>query len=83
ANRYYYICMNDSLALGGGCNFALSLNGDMLSGNKWTCETFGSLCLAHNPKFELKNVELWGFTHSTCHTTRPEVATRPARAALL
>ncbi|XP_010023843.3 oxidation resistance protein 1 isoform X1 [Eucalyptus grandis] len=83
ANRYYYICMNDSLALGGGGNFALSLDGDLLSGTSGPCETFGSLCLAHNPEFELKNVELWGFTHSSYYTTRPEVATRPARAALV
>ncbi|KAK3417193.1 hypothetical protein EUGRSUZ_H02930 [Eucalyptus grandis] len=57
ANRYYYICMNDSLALGGGGNFALSLDGDLLSGTSGPCETFGSLCLAHNPEFELKNAE--------------------------
>ncbi|KAF8015781.1 hypothetical protein BT93_H1347 [Corymbia citriodora subsp. variegata] len=83
ANRYYYICMNDSLALGGGGNFALSLDGDLLSGTSGPCETFGSLCLAHNPEFELKNVELWGFTHSSYYTTRPEVATGLARVALV
>ncbi|KAI6693679.1 hypothetical protein NL676_021389 [Syzygium grande] len=69
ANRYYYICMNDSLALGGGGNFALSLDGDLLSGTSGPCETFGNSCLAHNPEFELKNVELWGFTHSSRYTT--------------
>lgn len=69
ANRYYYICMNDSLALGGGGNFALSLDGDLLSGTSGPCETFGNLCLAHNLEFEVKNVELWGFTHSSHYTT--------------
>ncbi|KAI6693670.1 hypothetical protein NL676_021380 [Syzygium grande] len=69
ANRYYCICMNDSLALGGGGNFALSLDGDLLSGTIGPCETFGNLCLAHSPEFELKNVELWGFIHSSCYTT--------------
>lgn len=29
ANRYYYMCLNDLLALGGGGNFALSLDGDL------------------------------------------------------
>ncbi|XP_058103422.1 uncharacterized protein LOC131246990 [Magnolia sinica] len=65
ANRYYYLCLNDLLALGGGDSFALCLDGDLLHGTSGPCETFGNLCLAHNPEFELKNVELWGFTHST------------------
>ncbi|XVE65768.1 hypothetical protein DITRI_Ditri08aG0026100 [Diplodiscus trichospermus] len=64
-NRYYYICMNDLLALGGGSNFALSLDGDLLTGTSGPCETFGNLCLAHNEDFELKNAELWGFTHAS------------------
>ncbi|XP_022723124.1 oxidation resistance protein 1-like isoform X2 [Durio zibethinus] len=58
ANRYYYICLNDLLALGGGGNFALSLDGDLLSGTSGPCETFGNLCLAHKEDFELKNVEV-------------------------
>ncbi|KAJ9182335.1 hypothetical protein P3X46_006339 [Hevea brasiliensis] len=65
ANRYYYMCLNDLLALGGGCNFALCLDGDLLNGTSGPCETFGNLCLAHQPEFVLKNVELWGFTHSS------------------
>ncbi|XWS39133.1 hypothetical protein CRYUN_Cryun18bG0023900 [Craigia yunnanensis] len=60
-SRYYYICLNDLLALGGGSNFALCLDGDLLNGTSGPCETFGNLCLAHNEDFELKNVELWGF----------------------
>ncbi|KAL5542357.1 hypothetical protein UlMin_010067 [Ulmus minor] len=69
ANRYYYICMNDSLALGGGGNFALCLDGDLLNGTSGPCETFGNMCLAHSPEFELKNVELWGFTHASQYIT--------------
>ncbi|KAK2455678.1 oxidation resistance protein [Trifolium repens] len=64
ANRYYYMCMNDLLGLGGGGNFALCLDGDLLSGTSGPCDTFGNLCLAHSPEFELKNIELWGFTHA-------------------
>ncbi|XP_010264889.1 PREDICTED: nuclear receptor coactivator 7-like [Nelumbo nucifera] len=65
ANRYFYLCSDDLLALGGGGNFALCLDGDLLRGTSGPCETFGNLCLAHSPEFELKNVELWGFTHSS------------------
>lgn len=63
ANRYFYLCLNDLIALGGGANFALCLNEDLLSGTSGPCETFGNLCLAHDQEFELKNVELWGFSH--------------------
>ncbi|PSS35635.1 Oxidation resistance protein [Actinidia chinensis var. chinensis] len=65
ANRYFYLCLNDLLALGGGGNFALCLDGDLLTGTSGPCETFGNLCLAHSQEFELKNVELWGFAHSS------------------
>ncbi|CAN6551897.1 unnamed protein product [Malus baccata var. baccata] len=58
ANRYYYMCLNDMLALGGGGNYALSLDGDLLSGTSGPSETFGNSCLAHNAEFELKNVEV-------------------------
>ncbi|CAI8603015.1 unnamed protein product [Vicia faba] len=64
ANRYYYMCMNDLLGLGGGGNFALCLDGDLLNGTSGPCDTFGNQCLAHSPEFELKNIELWGFTHA-------------------
>ncbi|CAA0807592.1 Polyol transporter 5 [Striga hermonthica] len=64
-NRYFYLCLNELIALGGGANFALSLSEDLLSGTSGPCETFGNLCLAHNHEFELKNVELWGFTHAS------------------
>lgn len=52
---------------GGGGNSALCLNEDLLSGKSGPCETFGNLCLAHSPEFELKNVEVWGFTHSSAY----------------
>ncbi|KAG4129128.1 hypothetical protein ERO13_D09G058900v2 [Gossypium hirsutum] len=68
ANRYYYMCLNDLLALGGGANFALCLDGDLLNGTSGPCETFGNKCLAHNEEFELKNVELWGFKHAYRNT---------------
>ncbi|GLT99297.1 hypothetical protein SLE2022_167410 [Rubroshorea leprosula] len=69
ANRYYYICLNDLLALGGGSNFALCLDGDLLNGTSGPSETFGNICLAHTEEFELKNVELWGFKHASQYLT--------------
>ncbi|KAL5712027.1 hypothetical protein ACHQM5_014237 [Ranunculus cassubicifolius] len=65
ANRYYYLCLNDLLAFGGGGNFALCLDEDLLRGTSGPSDTFGNLCLAHSQEFEMKNVELWGFTHSS------------------
>ncbi|MBA0559104.1 hypothetical protein Golob_016084 [Gossypium lobatum] len=58
ANRYYYICLNDLLAVGGGGNFALCLDGELLTGSSGPSETFGNLCLAHNQDFDLNNVEV-------------------------
>ncbi|XP_057547019.1 uncharacterized protein LOC130825691 [Amaranthus tricolor] len=69
ANRYFYLCLNDLIAFGGGGSFALSLDGDLLYGSSGPCETFGNLCLAQDPEFELKAVELWGFTHSSRYLT--------------
>jgi len=63
-NRFYYLCLNDALAFGGGGNFALCVDEDLLHGSSGSCDTFGNSCLAYTPEFELKNVELWGFTHS-------------------
>ncbi|KAI3826669.1 hypothetical protein L1987_00721 [Smallanthus sonchifolius] len=65
ANRYFYMCLNDLLALGGGGDFALRLDGDLLTGTSGRCDTFGNQCLAHNESFAVKNVELWGFAHSS------------------
>ncbi|RAL54531.1 hypothetical protein DM860_001659 [Cuscuta australis] len=65
ANRYFFLCTNEQLAFGGGEHFALSMDGDLLSGSSGPSETFGNSCLAHNQEFELKNVELWGFKHAS------------------
>ncbi|MQM15993.1 hypothetical protein Taro_048947 [Colocasia esculenta] len=58
ANRYYYLCLNEFLAFGGGGSFALCLDEDLLSGTSGPSDTFGNLCLAYSPEFELKNVEI-------------------------
>ncbi|XP_009136175.1 TLD domain-containing protein 2 [Brassica rapa] len=65
ANRYYYMCMNEFLAFGGGGSFALCLDEDLLKATSGPSETFGNECLASSAEFELKNVELWGFAHAS------------------
>ncbi|KAJ4896919.1 TLD-domain containing nucleolar protein [Raphanus sativus] len=65
ANRYYYMCMNEFLAFGGGGSFALCLDEDLLKATSGPSETFGNECLASSTEFELKNVELWGFAHAS------------------
>jgi hypothetical protein len=65
ANRYYLMCMNEFLAFGGGGNFALCLDEDLLKATSGPSETFGNECLASSTEFELKNVELWGFAHAS------------------
>ncbi|QCE05130.1 exosome complex component MTR3 [Vigna unguiculata] len=57
-NRYYYLCLNDLVALGGGGSSALCLDEDLLTGTSAPCDTFGNMCLAHTSEFELKNVEV-------------------------
>ncbi|KAH1128040.1 hypothetical protein GYH30_016558 [Glycine max] len=52
------MCLNDLLALGGGGNYALCLEEDLLSGTSGPSDTFGNKCLAHSPEFELKNVKV-------------------------
>ncbi|KAH6780029.1 hypothetical protein C2S52_011266 [Perilla frutescens var. hirtella] len=69
ANRYFYLCLNDMIAFGGGASFALCLNEDLLTGSSGPCETFGNSCLAHDQEFELKDVEVWGFTHASQYLT--------------
>lgn len=65
ANRYYLLCMNDAISLGGGGHFALHLDEDLLNGSSGVCDTYGNHCLATSTDFTISNVELWGFAHAT------------------
>ncbi|KAM7513622.1 hypothetical protein LguiA_003205 [Lonicera macranthoides] len=64
-NRYFTLCANDYLALGGGNHFALYLDGDLLNGSSSASETYGNSCLAHTEDFEVKEIELWGFVYAS------------------
>ncbi|KAM2668076.1 oxidation resistance protein 1 [Malus sylvestris] len=65
ANRYFTLCSNDFLAIGGGGHFALYLDSELLSGSSSCSETYGNPCLANSEDFEVKEVELWGFVYAT------------------
>ncbi|GAV77143.1 TLD domain-containing protein [Cephalotus follicularis] len=65
ANRYFTLCNNDFLAIGGGGHLALYLDGDLLNGSSSVSETYGNPCLAHSENFEVKAVELWGFVYAS------------------
>ncbi|MED6131509.1 hypothetical protein PIB30_010563 [Stylosanthes scabra] len=64
-NRYFTLCTTDFLAIGGGSNFALYLEDDLMHGSSSVSETYGNPCLAHSREFEVKEVELWGFVFSS------------------
>ncbi|KAG7987518.1 hypothetical protein I3843_03G137900 [Carya illinoinensis] len=64
-NRYFTLCSNEFLALGGGGHFALYLDGDLLNGSSSVSETYGNPCLAQSEDFEVKEVELWGFVYAS------------------
>ncbi|KAI5056307.1 hypothetical protein GOP47_0028125 [Adiantum capillus-veneris] len=65
ANRYYQLCTNDMLGLGGGGTFALRLDGELMHGSSGLSETFGNRCLSHSQEFNIRHVELWGFAHTS------------------
>eukprot|EP00246_Nothoceros_aenigmaticus_P017572 TRINITY_DN86_c0_g2_i1.p1 TRINITY_DN86_c0_g2~~TRINITY_DN86_c0_g2_i1.p1 ORF type:complete len:368 (-),score=63.36 TRINITY_DN86_c0_g2_i1:750-1853(-) len=69
-NRYFVLCTNESLAFGGGGHFALNLDSELLNGSSGSCDTYGSYCLASSEEFTLKDVELWGFAHTSKYTPR-------------
>ncbi|KAI5058273.1 hypothetical protein GOP47_0026443 [Adiantum capillus-veneris] len=71
ANRYYQLCTNDMLGLGGGgSTFALRLHEDLMHGSSGLSETFGNRCLSHSEEFNIRHVELWGFAHTSKYVPR-------------
>lgn len=65
ANRFFTLCSNEFLAIGGGGHFALYLDGDLSCGSSSVSETYGNPCLAHSEDFKVKEVELWGFVYGS------------------
>ena len=60
-NNFYQLANEDSVAMGGGGDFALFLDDDLTSGTSGPCKTFNSPCLASAEDFDCKHVEVWGF----------------------
>ena len=60
-NRFFMLSNEDSIALGGGGNFGIYLDYDMIDGTSSPCSTFGSGILASDEDFETFQVELWDF----------------------
>lgn len=79
-NRYFFLCTNDALAFGGGGSFALHLDRDLLNGSSGCSDTFGNCCLAHEGEFTLKNVELWGFAHTSKYVPQESLFKEPMEA---
>ncbi|KAH9575691.1 hypothetical protein CY35_01G123800 [Sphagnum magellanicum] len=67
-NRYFVLCTTEALAFGGGGHFALHIDAELLNGSSGACETYGNCCLAQTEEFILKDVELWGFVHTSRYT---------------
>ncbi len=61
ANHYFAIGKNDFIAVGGGNNFALWLDSELVHGSSKPCETFGCPVLASNPEFIVQAMEVWAF----------------------
>lgn len=63
-NDYFMFGAADSLAVGGGGNFALFLQEDLLGGSSGISATFGNACLASANEFSVTQVELWSLSRT-------------------
>ena len=60
-NDFFMYAGTRSFSFGGGANFAIWIDEDLLHGNSQPCETFNSPALASTPDFEIAVLEVWGF----------------------
>ncbi|OQR85392.1 hypothetical protein ACHHYP_11880 [Achlya hypogyna] len=61
-NTYFQLCSEDALIMGGGGNFGLYLDADLVQGSTGACDTFASKPLVAREQFVCAKVEVWGFT---------------------
>ena len=64
ANDFFQTCSPTHLGVGGGGNFALCLDSDLLHCTSGKCLTFAGLedrSLASKPSFRIDSIELWSF----------------------
>lgn len=58
-NSFFMYACHDSIAVGGGTDFALWLDADLEHGHSGPCDTFGSPGLGSEEDFGLGHLELW------------------------
>lgn len=58
-NSFFMYACHDSIAVGGGTDFALWLDADLEHGHSGPCDTFGSPGLSSEEDFGVGHLELW------------------------
>ena len=64
ANSHFQLGFADSIAFGGGGQFAIWLDEAFEYGSSGRCETFGNEPLSASAEFKVSRVEMWGFEYS-------------------
>ena len=64
ANSHFQLGFADSIAFGGGGQFAIWLDEAFEYGSSGRCETFGNEPLSASADFKVSRVEMWGFEYS-------------------
>ena len=64
ANSHFQLGFADSIAFGGGGQFAIWLDEAFEYGSSGRCETFGNEPLGASADFKVSRVEMWGFEYS-------------------
>ena len=64
ANSHFQLGFADSVAFGGGGQFAIWLDEAFEYGSSGRCETFGNEPLGASADFKVSRVEMWGFEYS-------------------
>ena len=59
-NSFFMMSSADALAAGGGTNFALFVDKQILNGTSGACSTFGSPRLSSTDQFQVGVFEVWG-----------------------
>ncbi|KAL0590128.1 hypothetical protein ABG067_001768 [Albugo candida] len=60
-NSMFMFSNGELIAMGGGGNFAWSLDSDLSRGTSGKSKTFSNPCLASSAEFVVSSVEVWGF----------------------
>lgn len=61
ANAFFLFSDNQTIAIGGGGHYAITIDRDLLIGSSSFCPTFNSPCLASAEDFVVKDLQVWVF----------------------